>query len=150
MDKLLLNPYVLAAFGATMALGLLILGITLVLFRFLRKRIAEDILGMPAPGAPDSETWPYRNALGGVGAPIKCPWPCNEHKALVERIGGMDGELGEVEGRQKSLREDVLPEKYVARREYEACQKDRKSHEGELFSRVGALERKQGGGGIRE
>jgi hypothetical protein len=59
----------------------------------------------------------------------------------------MDGELGEVEGRQKSLREDVLPEKYVARREYEACQKDRKSHEGELFSRVGALERKQVGGG---
>jgi hypothetical protein len=131
----------MGAFGATMAVGLLIIGITVVLFRFLRKRIAEDILGMPAPGGPDSETWPYRNA----GIPIKCPWPCNEHKALVERIGGMDGELDEVEGRQKSLREDVLPEKYVARREYEACQKDRKSHEGELFSRVGALERKQGG-----
>jgi len=141
VDKLFLNPYVMGAFGATMAVGLLIIGITVVLFRFLRKRIAEDILGMPAPGGPDSETWPYRNA----GIPIKCPWPCNEHKALVERIGGMDGELDEVEGRQKSLREDVLPEKYVARREYEACQKDRKSHEGELFSRVGALERKQGG-----
>src|SRR4030042_3559939 len=146
MEKLLLNPYVMGAFGATMAIGLLILGITLVLFRFLRKRIAEDILGMPAPGEPDSETWPYRS----IGPPKNCPWPCNEHKALVERVGGMDGELGEVEGRQKSLREDVLPEKYVARREYEACQKDRKSLEGKLFSRVGALERKQGGGGIRE
>jgi len=142
MEKLLLNPYVLGAFGATMALGLLILGITLVLFRFLRKRIAEDILGMPAPGGPDSEAWPYRNALGVVGASMKCPWPCSEHKALVDRIGGMDAELGEVEGRQKSLREDVLPEKYVARREYETCQKDRKAHESELFSRVGALERK--------
>ena len=131
----------MAAFGATMAIGLLILGITLVLFKFLRKRIAEDILGMPPAGSPDSETWPYRS----LGLPVKCPWPCNEHKALVERIGGMDGELCEVEGRQKSLREDVLPEKYVARREYESCQKDRKSHETELFGRVGALERKQGG-----
>ncbi len=143
MEKLLLNPYVLVAFGSTMAIGLLILGITVVLFKFLRKRIAEDILGMPAPGAPDSETWPYRN----VRLPIKCPWPCNEHKALVERIGGMDGELDEVEGRQKTLREDVLPEKYVSRREHDACKKDRQSHEGELFSRVGALERKQAVGG---
>lgn len=141
MDKLLLNPYVLAAFGATMAIGLLIIGITVVLFRFLRKRIAEDILGMPAPGGPDSETWPYRS----LGPPKNCPWPCNEHKALVERVGGLDGELCEVEGRQKSLREEILPEKYPSRREYEACQKDRKSHETELFGRVGALERKVGG-----
>ena len=146
MDKLFLNPYVMGAFGATMAVGLLILGITLVIFKFLRKRIAEDILGMPAPGGPDSETWPYRNALGGKGVPIKCPWPCNEHKALVDKLGGLDGELDEVEGRQKTLREDVLPEKYVGRREYESCQKDRKAHETELFGRVGALERKQGVG----
>jgi len=143
VEKLLLSPYVLVAFGAVMAIGLLVLGITIVLFKFLRKRIAEDILGMPAPGSPDSETWPYRSA----GMPVKCPWPCNEHKALVERVGGMDGELDEIEGRQKSLREEILPEKYPSRREYEACQKDRKSHETELFNRVGALERKQAVGG---
>lgn len=142
MEKFLFNPIVLGAFGVSMAVGLLIIGITIVLFKFLRKRIAQDILGMPVPGGPDSETWPYRNALGGVGVPIKCPWPCNEHKALVDRIGGVDGELDAVEGRQKSLREDVLPEKYVSRRDHEACKKDRKAHEGELFSRVGALERK--------
>jgi hypothetical protein len=144
VDKLFLNPYVMAAFGATMAIGLLILGITLVLFKFLRKRIAEDILGMPAPGGPDSETWPYRNALGGKGVPIQCPWPCNEHKAMVDRVGDLDSELDTIEGRQKLLREEILPEKYPSRREYEACQRDRKAHEGELFNRVGALERKEG------
>jgi len=143
MEKLFLNPYVMAAFGVTMAIGLLILGITLVLFRFLRKRIAQDILGMPAPGGPDSETWPYRNALGGVGVPIKCPWPCNEHKALVDRVGGVGCELGEIETRQKTLREELLPEKYVTRREHDTCKHDRQSHESELFSRVGALERKK-------
>lgn len=151
IEKFLFHPIVLGGFGVAMAIGLLIIGITIVLFKFLRKRIAEDILGMPAPGDPDSETWPYRNALGGKGVPIKCPWPCNEHKSLVDKLGGLDGELDQVEGRQKTLREDVLPEKYVGRREYEGCrkehencQRDRKSHESELFGRVATLEQRVG------
>lgn len=139
MEKIIANPYFLGAFGATSALGLLVLGITFVLFRFLRKRIAEDILGMPAPGGPDADAWPYRGATG------RCPIPCAEHKSVMERIGYLDNELDDVEVRQKDLREDTLPDKYVTRREHESCKKDRQSHEGELFSRVGALERKGGG-----
>jgi hypothetical protein len=139
LEKFLFHPIVLGAFGTAMAVGLLIIGITLVIFKFLRKRIAQDILGMPA-GSPDSETWPYRNAL----SPIQCPFPCNEHKALADKLGELDGGLDDVEGRQKSLREDVLPDKYVSRRDHEACQKDRKSHETELFGRVGALEQRMG------
>src|SRR5665647_1989328 len=71
MEKLFLNPYVMGAFGATMEIGLLILGITLVLFRFLRERRAEDSLGMPARGGPDSDNRPGGNALGGVGGLVK-------------------------------------------------------------------------------
>lgn len=143
LEKFLFHPIVLGAFGTAMAVGLLIIGITLVIFKFLRKKIAADILGMPPAGSPDSETWPYRNELG----PIKCPFPCSEHKAMVDKVEGMDGDLEIVTGRQKTLREDVLPEKFVSRRDYETCQKDRKAHETELFNRVGALERKQAVGG---
>lgn len=136
MEKLLLNPYVMGAFGATMALGILVLGITLVLFRFLRKRIAEDILGMPPPGGPDSEKWPYR-----PGSPGQCTALCQEHKSVVDRLGVVDDELCQTKNRQKTLREDLLPDKYVTRREHDTCKHDRQTHEGELFSRVGALER---------
>jgi hypothetical protein len=144
MEKFLFNPIVLGAFGIAMAIGLLIIGITIILFRFLRKRIAQDILGMPAPGGPDTETWPYRSVGQNQGLPLQCPWPCQEHKGMIDRIGGVEGELNTVEGRQKVLREETLPEKYPTRREHEACQSDRKKHEGELFSRVGKLEQKIG------
>jgi hypothetical protein len=141
MEKFLFNPIVLVAFGLAMAVGLLIIGITIILFRFLRKRIAQDILGMPAPGGPDTETWPFRTS---AGIPVQCPWPCQEHKGMIDRIGGMEGELNTVEGRQKTLREETLPEKYPTRREHEDCKQDRKKHESELYSRVGKLEQKAG------
>lgn len=139
IEKFLFNPIVLGAFGVAMAVGLLIIGITIVLFKFLRKRIAQDILGMPAPGGPDSETWPYRTLVSG-----QCTALCQEHKGVVERLVGVDGELNEIENRQKTLREDLLPDKYVTRREHDTCKHDRQSHETELFNRVGILER--GGG----
>lgn len=144
LEKFLFHPIVLGAFGTAMAVGLLIIGITLFLFKFLRKRIAADILGMPPAGSPESETWPYRNVLGPGS--VQCPFPCSEHKAMLEKVEGMDDDLDEAKSRQKSLREDVLPEKFVSRRDHESCKKDRQSHESELFSRVGALERKQGVG----
>jgi hypothetical protein len=145
MDKILLNPIFLVAFAAFLALGFLVLIITLFIFKFLRKRIAQDILGMPPPGSPDSETWPYRQVAEAVHPAPVCPWPCPEHKGVVDRLGLMDTEINTVEGRQKILREEILPElpdRFVTRREYDSCKKDRKVNEGELFNRVGNLERK--------
>lgn len=140
IEKFLFHPIVLGAFGVAMAMGLLIIGITIVLFKVLRKRIAQEIMDLPAPGGPDSETW--QNTFGVL--PAKCPWPCQDHKAMVDKIGCIDHDLEQATGRQKTLREEILPDKFPSRREFDSCQRDRKKHEGELFSRVGALERKQG------
>jgi hypothetical protein len=123
-----------------MALGLLICGITLVLFRFLRKRIAEEILGSPAPGGPDDPR-----------PMIKCPWPCQAHAQVIAQLKAQGGELTEVEGRQKVLREEILPERYVrvkdldsCKSEHDKCQNDRKLNEANLFGRVSKLEQKVG------
>jgi hypothetical protein len=137
VEAILTSPYFMGFFGATMGFGLLVLAVTYFLFKFLRKRIAEDIIGMPAPGGPDDTR--------SFFPPAKCPWPCQEHKAMVERLGAFNSELDIVEVRQKKLREEDLPEKYVLRRDYDSCKKDRQSHETELFTRVGALERAKGG-----
>jgi hypothetical protein len=136
MESVLTSPYFLGFFGATVGFGLLVLGVTYFLFRFLRKRIAEDIMGMPAPGGPDDLR---------LLSPAKCPWPCQEHKSVVDRLYELNVELDVIEIRQKSLREETLPERYVARRDYEACKASREKHEDELFNRVGTLERKPGG-----
>lgn len=73
--------------------------------------------------------------------------------ALKDELNNLDGEVNGLCSRQKTLREETLPEKYVPRREFDACRSehdlcrnDRKSHEGELFRRVGALERHEKGG----
>jgi len=44
-------------------------------------------------------------------------------KSLDEKIECLDETLGEVEARQKDLREKDLPDKYVKRRELEALEK---------------------------
>ena len=140
LEKFLFHPIVLAAFGTAMAVGLLVIGITFLLFKFLQKRLSKVLGSRSKVKCPNQGTLPQY-------PPIKCPFPCSEHKAMVDKVEGMDGDLEIVTGRQKTLREDVLPEKFVPRRDYETCQKDRKAHETELFSRVGALEREQGVGG---
>lgn len=81
---------------------------------------------------------------------------CSSCKAaLKQELSCLGEEVDSLQGRQKTLREETLPsmsDKFVTRREHEACRNeheacrnDRKSHEGELFKRVGALERHEKG-----
>lgn len=139
-NSVVMNPIFLGALGVAVGVGIVVVIVTAVLFKFLRKKIAEEILGSPAPGGPDDPR------------PImKCPWPCQAHAAVMAALTAQGGELDEVEGRQKVLREETLPEKYVrlkdldgCRAEHDKCQGDRKQNETNLFSRVSKLEQKVG------
>jgi hypothetical protein len=46
---------------------------------------------------------------------------CRGH--LEEKIGGLDGSVEELDGRQKELREKTLPHEFVMRRDFEALEK---------------------------
>jgi len=139
-EVVLSNPIFLGAVGVSVGVGLVVVLITAVLFKFLRKKIAEEILGIPVPGGPD-----------GASTMFKCPWPCQAHASVVAALAAQEGGLTEVESRQKILREETLPEKYLrvkdlegCKTEHDKCQDDRKKNEANLFGRVSNLEQKVG------
>lgn len=77
---------------------------------------------------------------------------CSSCKAgLKHELESLGSEVDTLQGRQKTLREETIPsmpDRFITRREHEACRAeheacrtDRKSHENELFNRVGSLER---------
>lgn len=139
-DSIVMNPIFLGALGVSIGVGIVVTLIAAVLFKFLRKKIAEEIIGLPAPGGPDDP-----RVIG------KCPWPCQAHSQIVAALAAQGTELVEVEDRQKVLREETLPERYVRNKdllgckaEQDKCQGDRKENERNLFSRVSQLEKSVG------
>jgi hypothetical protein len=139
-EGVLANPVFLVSVGVTVGVGFVVVVITAFLFRFLRKKIAQEIIGEPAPGGPDD-----KHTL------LKCPWPCQAHAAVIAGLKAQGIELDDVEARQKVLREETLPEKYLrvkdlegCRAEHDKCQGDRKQNEANLFGRVSKLEQKVG------
>lgn len=69
----------------------------------------------------------------------------NCRKGLDEKIEGLDEDLGEVSHRQKSLREETLPEKYVTRRDCEKFQKETKDALEVVHGRISGYHPKAGG-----
>lgn len=65
------------------------------------------------------------------------------HKQQMElmdqRLGGLEDDVEEMCKRQKTLREETLPNLYVMRREMERCQADRKEVETTLFRKVNTV-----------